>query len=111
MPGLVALAFFAISFWRSRIISLSSLVAAAAFPVLYLVFALARDWRPFAEQLPLLVFSLLIAAMIVVRHRSNISRLRAGTEHRFGRSKTSGNGDGIPNTNGDHGDSPQQGRI
>ncbi len=110
IPGLVALGLFAIVFWRSRIISLSSIVAATAFPLLYLAFALTRNWRPFDEQLPLLIFSLLMATMIIVRHRSNIARLRAGTEHRFGRSKSSGNGDGV-STNGDHGDAPRHGRL
>jgi len=31
----------------------------------------------------LLVFSILIVAMIIWKHRGNIARLRAGTEHRI----------------------------
>jgi len=39
---------------------------------------------------------------IVFRHRSNIARLRAGTEHRFGK-RASTNGDGAGNEPGDGG--------
>jgi len=95
LPGLVALTVFAVTFWRSRIISLSSVVAAIAFPLIYLTLALVRSWQPFSVQLPLLVFALLMTALIVFRHRSNLARLRAGTEPRFKRSRSTTNGDGV----------------
>jgi len=37
----------------------------------------------FGKQLPLLIFAALISAMIVYKHRSNLSRLLAGTENKF----------------------------
>jgi hypothetical protein len=37
----------------------------------------------FDRQWPLLAFAVLVAVMIVWKHRGNIARLRAGTEHRF----------------------------
>ena len=40
---------------------------------------------PSQSQWPLLVFAVLIAAMIVYKHRSNIQRLLAGTENKFAR--------------------------
>lgn len=103
LPAATALAIWGALFGKTRIVSLASIAAAVAFPVVYLAFALAGGWNPHREQLPLLVFSVLMALMIVFRHRSNIRRLREGTEHRFGRSKST-NGDGIPTGNGDHGD-------
>ncbi len=82
-PGLVGMLVFALVFLSTRIVSLGSMVAALAFPVLYLVFARMCGWPVTGAQLPLLVFSVLIALLIVFRHRANIARLIAGTEHRF----------------------------
>jgi glycerol-3-phosphate acyltransferase PlsY len=68
----------------SRYVSLASMVAAAAFPIIYLAVGMASGWPVFGAQLPLLGFGLLIPLMIVYRHRANIARLRAGTESRIG---------------------------
>jgi glycerol-3-phosphate acyltransferase PlsY len=63
----------------------ASIFGAGLFPVFYLVTALLRGWRPFGPQSPLLIFATLMAALIVYKHRGNITRLRAGTENRFDR--------------------------
>jgi len=63
--------------------SLASMLAALAFPVLYAAIGLWRGWPVFGGQWPLLAFAVLVAAMIVFKHRTNIARLRAGTEHCF----------------------------
>jgi len=78
-PALVVVAAFAISFFFSRIVSLSSMVAAAVFPAAYLAIGLLLGW-PLMRQWPLGFFSLLVAVMILYKHRENIARLRAGTE-------------------------------
>ncbi|QOV87686.1 glycerol-3-phosphate 1-O-acyltransferase PlsY [Humisphaera borealis] len=104
LPAATALAIWGALFGRTKIVSLASIAAAIAFPLVYLGFAIAGDWHPFGEQLPLLLFSLLMAAMIVLRHRTNISRLRAGTEHRFGKIKPTTNGDRLASGNGESGD-------
>jgi glycerol-3-phosphate acyltransferase PlsY len=44
----------------------------------------AGPWR---ERLPLTVMILLLAALVLVRHRSNYRRLLAGTENKFGGKK------------------------
>jgi glycerol-3-phosphate acyltransferase PlsY len=51
--------------------------------VIYFFIAWSRGWDVFGRQLPLLVFAVLIALMIVIKHRTNISRLLAGTESKF----------------------------
>ena len=84
-PGLLALGVFIVTFKVSRYVSLGSILAALSFPAAYVAIGLARGWPVFGAQLPLLVFGLLIAAMIVFKHRSNIARLRAGTESKFTR--------------------------
>jgi glycerol-3-phosphate acyltransferase PlsY len=43
----------------------------------------ARGWAVLGEQWPLLAFAILVAVLIVYKHRTNIARLRAGTESKF----------------------------
>lgn len=74
LSGLVVLALWGVVFGLSRMVSLASIAAAAALPlVLYFMKA------------PLAVtgFGALAAAYVVVRHRANIQRMMAGTEKRL----------------------------
>ena len=74
-------AVWAALFFATRYVSLASIGAAAALPV-----AVAALWFTGRDgNAPLLGFSVLIAALAIWRHRSNIQRLLAGTEHRFSR--------------------------
>ncbi|MGB7156470.1 MAG: glycerol-3-phosphate 1-O-acyltransferase PlsY [Tepidisphaeraceae bacterium] len=84
LSGLTVIGLFVIVFFLTRYISLGSIVAACAFPIVYFIIGKARHWPVLSRQLPLLVFAVVIAGLIVWRHRSNIARLRAGTENRFG---------------------------
>jgi glycerol-3-phosphate acyltransferase PlsY len=85
-PGLIALIVWAgvLAIWRY--VSLASIVAAASFPALFACVALARSW-PLGRLWPLLAFAAVMAALVIVRHLSNISRLLRGTESRVGRPK------------------------
>jgi glycerol-3-phosphate acyltransferase PlsY len=85
LPGIFAIALWIVLFLFTRYVSVASMAGATAFPVLYLAVGLLCDWPVFGRQLPLGVFAILVAVMILVKHRSNISRLRTGTENRFGR--------------------------
>jgi len=65
----------------SRYVSLASICAAAALPV-----SVGALWYAGCGcNGPLLGFALVISALAIWRHRSNIERLRAGTESRFER--------------------------
>ena len=65
----------------SRYVSLASICAAAALPL-----AVGALWfAGCGGNGPLLAFALLISALAIWRHRSNMERLRAGTESRFER--------------------------
>ena len=76
----IALVWFAV-FFATRYVSLASISAAAALPA-----AVGALWfYGCGGSAPLLGFSVLIAALAIWRHRSNIERLMAGTEHRFDR--------------------------
>jgi glycerol-3-phosphate acyltransferase PlsY len=83
LAAVVVLAIWGVCFAVSRIISLSSIIGAVAFPVVYLAVALLRGQGVLGERWPMLAFAVLVAVMVVVKHRSNIARLRAGTEARF----------------------------
>lgn len=85
LPGLIAAAVWMAAFVPSRIVSIASILAAIVFPIAYAVMGALRGWPLTRAQWPLLAFSVLVAVMIVWKHRSNIARLRAGTEHAFGR--------------------------
>ncbi len=76
---LVAAVVWAVVFFISRYVSLASIAAAIALPVAVWFAAEGDDWTA------LLAFSILIAAMAIWRHRSNIQRLLQGTENRFAR--------------------------
>lgn len=79
LPFLAALAVFVATVFVWRYISLGSMLSSIA-----LVIAAAALLRePFGADLPLLAVAFLLAVLILVRHRSNISRIMAGTENRF----------------------------
>ncbi len=61
-------------------VSAGSLALATTFPLWFLVFARRLDW-PMADCWPLLVVSVVVGVLIIVRHWSNIVRLREGREH------------------------------
>jgi acyl phosphate:glycerol-3-phosphate acyltransferase len=66
-----------------RYVSLASIVAAFAFPlVLVAVIVITPSWR-FTELWPLLIVALIIPVMVFILHRDNIVRLLAGTENKI----------------------------
>jgi glycerol-3-phosphate acyltransferase PlsY len=79
----VALGVWIVLFAWSRIVSVSSMIAAVCFPIVFIAMGLMHLYPLGARQSPLVAFALLVAFMIVYRHRANIARLRAGTEPRF----------------------------
>lgn len=83
---LALLVIFLIEVSITRIVSLGSIIIAAAYPVLALGYWI---WK--GAALPTLAYiticNLLMAAMVIYMHRSNIERLKNGTEYRFGEKK------------------------
>ena len=82
----VLLAIFLIEVAVTRIVSLGSIIIAALYPVGTLINLIARG-----ANLPTIFFSticcVIMAAMVIWLHRSNIERLKNGTEYRFGQKK------------------------
>ena len=72
-PLLAAVVFFTV-FALTKYVSLSSITGAASLPIL--VYLLYSD-------IPYTVFAGIVAFLIIIRHRSNISRLIKGEESKF----------------------------
>ena len=73
-----ALVIFAVIVGVSRYVSLGSIIAAAAFPVLVLTIGISHIWA--ATIWPIY----LIAVLVIAKHHQNIRRLLTGTENRLG---------------------------
>ena len=85
--GITAFAIWGVTLLLWRYVSLSSIIAAVSFPVLLLLSILLidnEDWS-LLQLWPLLITAILMAFLIVARHRDNIKRLLEGTEAKIGR--------------------------
>jgi glycerol-3-phosphate acyltransferase PlsY len=74
---LIVLGVFAVIFAASKYVSLASIIATAAFPVV--AYAFLRGNGDYI----LLPFIVTAAVLIIAKHHTNIRRLMAGTEHRL----------------------------
>jgi acyl phosphate:glycerol-3-phosphate acyltransferase len=70
-----ALAIFLVSVWVTKYISVGSVLASVVLPPAAYVTG---------SPGPVVAAALAVSALIVFRHRSNLARLREGTERRFG---------------------------
>lgn len=76
VPGAILLAavIFFLVFGITRYVSLSSMIGAISLPIWIIIFY---------KNIPLTIFGIIIAILIIVRHKSNIQRLLNGTESKF----------------------------
>ena len=79
--ALIAVAVWLIIFQLTRYVSVASMIAALAVPIAILSMMFLGQ----TGGAGLLYFSICLAAVIIFRHRSNLSRLVRGTEPRFKR--------------------------
>ena len=73
LPLLAALVAWLAAVLATRYVSLGSILAAGTFPL--------AVWLIAHAALPVMLASIASAVVIIVRHKDNIVRLRAGTEH------------------------------
>ena len=88
--GLICLVFALIIMILTRIVSLGSILAAVLFPVLCLFvpwsFIVSSD-----SHLSYIIFSIILALLVIFNHRTNIVRLRNGTENKLNFNKKESN--------------------
>ena len=75
----VLAAAFLVVFAATRIISVGSIVVAALYPVVNLVYALLSETEPIFST----IFAAAIGGAVIWMHRSNIQRIRQGTEKKL----------------------------
>lgn len=75
----IAIAVWLVAFFGTRYVAVASIAAGVSLPLSVVVQRALTG----APSLPLLIFATLIGFLAVWRHRSNIRRLREGTENRF----------------------------
>jgi acyl phosphate:glycerol-3-phosphate acyltransferase len=80
--ALAALGVFILIFALSRYVSLGSILSAVAFPI----FATTLPHAPRTPWSTAVLF--LVPLIVIAKHHQNIARLIAGTEYRFGRTRT-----------------------
>jgi glycerol-3-phosphate acyltransferase PlsY len=80
---LIGGAIWIIVFWLTRYVSLASIIAVIVLPIVILVVR-SHDQ---SNGKPLVYSSACVAAVVIWRHRSNLSRLIRGTEPRFTRKR------------------------
>jgi acyl phosphate:glycerol-3-phosphate acyltransferase len=78
---LIGAAIWIIIFQVTRYVSVASIVAAVALPIIIFIISSLNQ----AHAKALLYFSICLAVVVILRHRSNLSRLARGTEPRFKR--------------------------
>ncbi len=71
---LLCLVVWCVVMFVSHYVSLSSMVAGCSFPVFVLLLPISR------QSPPLIIFSVVVAVLLIITHRKNIGRLREGTE-------------------------------
>lgn len=95
MPAAVVILIliFTIVTFTTKYVSLGSIATGIALPILTGLGSYyhikAGDLPPDGWNKPLFLFSLVAGALAVWKHRPNLARLKAGTEHRIGQKKKS----------------------
>lgn len=88
LPGLAAFATWAFVLLSCRYMSIASMTGAVSIPFFLAGWAMLAE-RSMTELTPFFVVTALLALLVVIRHKGNIARLRAGTEPKIGQSKSS----------------------
>lgn len=84
--GLVCLVFALVLMISSRMVSLGSICAAILYPVLVWIMGSAFG-TSFKARMIYTIFAVLVAALAIYRHRTNITRLLNGTENKLWKTK------------------------
>ena len=81
IPSLITVVVWCGLTFSTGYVSLGSIVSAVVLPFLIVVLGLIRG----NLSIPIAVIAIIVGILVIVRHRSNISRLLKGEENRFGK--------------------------
>ena len=76
LASLIIAGLFLVILFISRIVSVSSIIASIAFPIV-VIFILNT------EEVPLIILSIVVAVFVPITHKNNIKRLLKGEEKKF----------------------------
>ena len=79
-PVIICLFIFIGVVYKTKYVSLGSMIAAFLLPIILLV---QKFFLQVEIEIPMIVLSILLALLIIITHRSNINRLIQGTESEF----------------------------
>jgi acyl phosphate:glycerol-3-phosphate acyltransferase len=82
-PGLIAFGVWIVLVKLTGYVSLGSIAAAASFLLGYFFLLITQTSWTLTEQWPLLIFASFMVSVLILRHGTNIRRLRTGTENKF----------------------------
>ncbi len=86
LPGVLAAATWLIVVRATRYVSVASMSAAVSLPIFMFMWVFATGHGRTA-WVPFLVVTAVLAGLVVLRHRTNLKRLRAGTEPKVGQKR------------------------
>lgn len=84
-PQIVLLCFavWVLVFMVSHYVSLASMTAGCCFPLLVIIYS-STEWSRYDDvSLTFIIFSFVVAALLIWSHRKNIERLKTGTESKI----------------------------
>ena len=84
-PQIILLCFavWALVFIFSHYVSLASMTAGCSFPLFVIIYSSSEWSRSHDVSFAFIVFSFVVAALLIWSHRKNIERLKAGTESKI----------------------------
>ena len=81
--GLIIAAVAIIIMASSRYVSLGSICAAALYPFVLFTYLMATELSSLEDKLGYIIMSFILALLLIVKHSSNIKKLRLGTENKL----------------------------
>ena len=81
--GLICLIFALVLMILTKMVSLGSVGAAILYPILVLCMPESTGYLVPGSHFNYIVFSIILAAIVIFNHRSNIKRLLSGTENKL----------------------------
>ncbi|MFI4911613.1 MAG: glycerol-3-phosphate 1-O-acyltransferase PlsY [Sedimentisphaeraceae bacterium JB056] len=80
--GIICFSIWAVTLFIWKYVSLSSIIAALLFPIVFSLIVCFNSTWEMATLWPLLIVAIIMGLLVVIKHRENITRLKNGTENK-----------------------------